>query len=58
MSPVWPLWGQSEMVPAPGTGPQCEPPCVSMAAVGVTLICVIIYIFLHLSVNINDSMIL
>lgn len=48
----------SDMTPTPGTKPQCEPPWVSMAAVGTRLVYVITYIFSHLSVNINDSMII
>jgi hypothetical protein len=50
------------MAPVPGTGPTGEhgPPQVLMAAKGVTLICIIMYIF-HiplrsvLPVNVNDS---
>ena len=33
------------MVHAPGIGPQCGPQEMSMAAVGINLDCVIIYIF-------------
>lgn len=45
-SPAWSWWGQSTMVPAPGTRPWCAPlqdccGCVLMAAVGVRLICIV-----------------
>lgn len=33
------------MASAPGTGTWCEPPKVSIAAMGVRLICVIVYLF-------------
>jgi len=39
---AWPWWGQSNMVPTPGSGTQCVPPQVPMAAVCVRLVCVFI----------------
>ena len=43
---VWSSWGQSDIVLALGIGPQCEPPhTTSVAAVGIRLVCVIMYIF-------------
>lgn len=49
-SSVWPWWKQRDKVPLPATGPCCEPP-VWTAAVGITLVCIIIYIFSHLHVS-------
>jgi hypothetical protein len=50
------------MVPAPRTGPQCEPLLALMATVGIRLVCVIMYIFFgptsSLHVNVNVSMII
>lgn len=34
-------WGQSDMILSPGTGPRCEPPLESRAAVVMRLVCVI-----------------
>lgn len=45
VEPKWPWWGQCYTVPSSGTGPQCEPPQVSMAALDIRLVCVIMCMF-------------
>lgn len=49
------------MVAASGTRSWCEPPQMLMAAMGIRLICIILYTFSHsprsvLPVNVNDTM--
>lgn len=45
LSPASPWWGESDMVLAPGTESWYQPPRVLMAAVGIGLVCIIMYIF-------------
>ena len=50
LSPAWPGWGQNDIVPVPGTGPGGVGLHEKlMAAVGIGLVCITMYVFSHSS---------